>query len=411
MWSKPPFSPIPHRRLGEDVAAAVVLRADAKVSAQKLRDFARERLAGFKVPGLIRIVPEIPKGAGGKIKRGELAAALSMTLPTARVERGGKLAPPRSELERQLAKIWADLLDLDQIGVDQDVFALGADSLTVTQMISRLRERFGVDFSFKDIFDAPTVAALAARLELIEKGSTAHHRLVRSANGNLARVKGDGPQPVSVVQERMLRIEQELPGLPQFNLPFAYRLRGPLNVPALERSLAEVVRRHDSLRTGFAWLDELPVALITPAVDIKSSLIVEDLAARAPAGNSRAKALLLRKAELAAEQERLKPIDMNHAPLFRARLLRLGADDHVLLLVLHDIVIDGWSMEVFMEELSEFYAAFATGRQAQLPEPALQFSDFARWQRRWSTSGAATRQFAYWKKRLRKASPVFAATE
>ena len=99
-------------------------------------------------------------------------------------------------------------------------------------------------------------------------------------------MRGDGPQPVSIVQERMLRIERELPGLPQFNLPFAYRLQGPLNVPALERSLAEVVRRHDSLRTGFAWLDELPVALITPAVDIKSSLIVEDLAARAPAGNS-----------------------------------------------------------------------------------------------------------------------------
>ena len=169
------------------------------------------------------------------------------------------------------------------------------------------------------------------------------------------------------------------------------------------------MRRHDSLRTGFAWRDGLPVALITPAADIKSSLVVEDLAARAPAGNSRAKALLLRKAELEAEQERLKPIDMNHAPLFRARLFRLGADDHVLLLIVHDIIIDGWSMEVFMEELSEFYAGFTTGRQAQLPEPALHFSDFARWQRLWSTSDAATRQFAYWKKRLQKASPVFAS--
>ena len=105
----------------------------------------------------------------------------------------------------------------------------------------------------------------------------------------------------------------------------------------------------------------------------------------------------------------MKPIDMNHAPLFRARLLRLGADDHVLLLVMHDIIIDGWSMEVLMEELSELYAAFTTGRQAQLPEPALQFSDFARWQRRWSTSDAATRQFAYWKERLQTVSPVFAA--
>jgi len=207
----------------------------------------------------------------------------------------------------------------------------------------------------------------------------------------------------------MLRIERELPGLPQFNLRVAYRLRGSLNVAALERSLAEVVRRHDSLRTGFAWLDELPAALITPANDVKSSLIVEDLAARAPVKNSRVKALLLRMAELAAEQERLKLIDTKHPPLFRARLLRLSADDHVLILIVHDIVIDGWSMEVFIEELSEFYAGFITGKQAQLPEPALHFSDFVRWQRVWSTSGAANRQLGYWKERLREASPVFAA--
>ena len=316
---------------------------------------------------------------------------------------------PRPELERQLAGIWADLLGIDQIGIDQDVFALGVDSLVMTQMILRLEERFGVDFSFKDIFNAPTVAALALRVESSKKGST--EPLVSSSDPTMetACVKGDGPQPVSIVQERMLRIERELPGLPQFNLRFAYRLRGPLNVLALERSLAEVVRRHGSLRTGFTWLDELPAALITPANDIKSSLIVEDLAAWAPVGNSRAKALLLRKAELAGEQERLKLIDTNHAPLFRVRLLRLSADDHVLLLIVHDIIIDGWSMEVFIEELSEFYAGFTTGRQTQLPEPALHFSDFVRWQRLWSTSGAATRQLVYWKERLRKASPVFTA--
>src|SRR5262249_20605597 len=145
---------IPHGRLGEDVAAVVVLRPDAKVSAQKLGNFARERLARFKVPGLIRIVPEIPKTPGGKIKRGGLAAALSTKLPRGRAKRGSKMVPPRAELERQLASIWADLLELDRIGIDQDVFALGADSLTLTQMLSRLRMHLGVDFSFKDIFDS-----------------------------------------------------------------------------------------------------------------------------------------------------------------------------------------------------------------------------------------------------------------
>jgi acyl-CoA synthetase (AMP-forming)/AMP-acid ligase II/acyl carrier protein len=396
-----------HKRLGEDVAAAVVLRQDAKVSADSLRDFARERLARFKVPGLIRFVPEIPKGPAGKIKRGELVAALSITLPRARAEREGKLVAPRSELECQLANIWAELLELNQIGIDEDVFALGADSITVTQMLSRLEERFGVDFSLEDIFDAPTVAALAARLESSERDPAAVSPSSCDPELDIARGEGGGPNAVSIVQEQILRLERELPGLPHLNLPFAYRLRGPLNVPALERSLAEVVRRHDALRTRFAWLDELPVALIGPAVDINSSLVVEDLAAWAPAGNDRDTALLLKKAELEVEEEALTSFDMNRAPLFRARLWRLGADDHVLLLMLHDIIVDGWSMGVFMEEVSELYAAFTAGRPAQLPEPTLQFSDFARWQRRWSTSGAATRQLAYWKGRLREASPIF----
>jgi acyl-CoA synthetase (AMP-forming)/AMP-acid ligase II/acyl carrier protein len=399
--------PVPHRRLGADVAAAVVLRQDAKVSAQRLRDFARERLAGFKVPGLIRIVPEIPKGGGGKIKRGELAAAFSKTPPAAD-KRHGEMVSPRSELEAQLAGIWADLLDIDQVGVDQDVFALGVDSLAITQMILRLEERFGVDFSFEDIFNAPTVAALALRVESAKKGSTDELLVLSDPATEIACVKGDGPRTVSIVQERMLRIERKLPGLPQFNLPFAYRMQGPLDVPALERSLAEVVRRHDSLRTGFAWQDEVPVARVTPNVDLESILIVKNLAARGPTRNARgAKKLLLIKAKLEAEQRSLNPIDMDHAPLLRAHLFRLDAKDHVLLLVLHDIIIDGWSMQIFMDELSELYSASIAGEQAQLPEPAFQYSDFARWQRRWSTSVAADKQFAYWKGRLANASPPF----
>ena len=400
--------PVPHGRLGADVAAAVVLRQDAKVSARSLRDFARERLAGFKVPGLIWIVPEIPKGAGGKIKRGELAAVFSKTQPTAD-KRGGKTVSPRSELERQLAGIWADILDIDQVGVDQDVFALGVDSLAMTQMILRVEERFGVDFSFKDIFNSPTVAALALRLDSSRKSSTDPSLSSSDPPMEMASVKGDGPQPVSIVQERMLRIERKLPGLPQFNLPFAYRLQGPLNVPALERSLADVVRRHASLRTVFTWRDEIPLALVMPDVDVKSILIVKDLAGLTRARNARAKELLLTKAKLEAEQRSLNPIEMNHAPLFRAYLFRLDAKDHVLLLVVHDIIIDGWSMVIFMEELSELYSASIVGRKAQLPEPEFQFPEFVRWQRLWSTSAAANRQFAYWKGCLDKVAPLFTA--
>jgi acyl-CoA synthetase (AMP-forming)/AMP-acid ligase II/acyl carrier protein/NRPS condensation-like uncharacterized protein len=397
---------IPHRRLGEDVAAAVVLRRDAKVSAQELRNFARERLAPFKVPGLIEIVADIPKSAGGKIKRSELAAALGIKQRKRRTT-GGKLVAPRSELERQLADIWTQLLELDRIGMDEDVFALGADSITVMQVLSRLRAHFGVHFSLKDIFDAPTVATLAARLETLEKGRASASVSLVDAPTEIARTQQHGDQSVSIMQEYLLRIERKLPGLPNFNVPFAYRLRGPLNVAALERGLAEVVRRHESLRTAFVWRDELPVALIAPAVDASSWFVAEDLAASASTGNGRTERLLRKKAELEVEQEALKAFDLNHAPLFRARLWRLGVNDHVLLLILHDLVIDGWSMGLFMKEVSELYADFAAGREAKLPEPALRFSDFARWQRGWSTSNAAAAQFAYWKDHLRESPPVF----
>jgi len=398
--------PVPHERLGADVAAAVVLRQDAKVSAQRLRDFARERLAGFKVPGLIRIVPGIPKGGGGKIKRGELAAAFSKTPPVPD-KRGGEMIAPRSDLECQLAGVWADLLDVDQVGVDQDVFALGVDSLAMTQMILRLEERFGVDFSFEDIFNAPTVAALALRVEASKKGSADPLPSSSDPTMETACVKGEGPQPVSIVQERMLRIERKLPGLPQFNLPFAYRLQGPLNVPALKRSLGGVVRRHASLRTAFTWRDEVPIAVVMPDVDVESILIVKNLAAQSGARSARAKELLLTRAKLEAQQAALEPIDMNHAPLLRAYLFRLDAKNHVLLLVVHDIIIDGWSMVVFMEELSELYSAAIGGRKAELPEPELQFSEFARWQRQWCTGAAANGQYAYWKGCLDKVPSLF----
>ncbi|MVT65637.1 AMP-binding protein [Bradyrhizobium pachyrhizi] len=397
--------PVPHERLGADVAAAIVLRQDAKVSVQSLRDFARGRLAGFKVPGLIVIVPEIPKGPGGKIKRNELAAGLSKTRP---IQDDGKGVAPSSELERQLAGIWKDILDIDRISVDQDVFALGVDSLAMTQLILRVEECFGIMLSFEDIFNSSTVAALALRLESSKESAGSLAR-PHDPPSQISRADADGAQSISIVQERMLRIERKLPGLPQFNLPFAYRLLGRLSIPVLERSLAEVVRRHDMLRTAFIWQDEVPLARVVPDVDVRSILAVKDYAVPVHTGDTRAKELLLVKAKLEAERSSLAPIDMNNAPLFRAYLFRLDARDHVLLLVMHDIIIDGWSMAIFMEELLEIYAAAISGAKAQLPKPSLQFSDFARWQRLWSSTEEANRQFAYWKRCLDKASPPFAA--
>ena len=313
-------------------------------------------------------------------------------------------------MEYRLAEIWEEILDCGPISLVQDVFALGADSLAVTQMIFRLQESFGVDLSFADIFHAPTIATLAARLEAAERNSS-NAGPATTPSDPLAEIvctREDGPHSVAIVQERLLRIEQELPQLPQFNLPYAYRLQGLLNVAALERAFAEVLRRHRCLRTEFAWRNEHPVAIIIPSAELKPLPVVEDLASPRASANSQSKALLLRKVELEAEREALKPFELDRGPLFRAHLFRLGVQDHVLLLVLHELIVDGWSIGILMKEISDFYAAFAVGKELRLPEPAIEFSDFARWQRRWCTSAEATRQFVYWKERLRNARSLFA---
>ncbi|WP_354268417.1 AMP-binding protein [Bradyrhizobium japonicum] len=396
--------PIPHERLGADVAAAVVLRRDAQLSAQKLRDFARELLSGFKVPGLIHIVSEIPKGAGGKINRSQLAAALSATHPGVD-EREAEMASPRSELECQLAGIWANILGSDLVEIDQDIFALGLDSLAMAQMILRLVKHFGVEVSFEDIFSAPTVAALARRVKTLREESA--ETSPSNPTIETESAKADGSRPVSIVQERMLRIERKLPGLPQFNLPFAYRLQGPLDVPALRQSVGNVARRHACLHTAFVWRNEVPISVVAPGVDVESIFSMKNLATRSGRGSTRAKELLLTTAKLEVQQAALEPLDMTRAPLFRAHLFRLDPNDHILLFVVHDIIIDGWSMVIFMEELSEFYSASLSGRKSKLPEPELQFSEFARWQRQWCTTAAADKQYAYWKERLDKVSPLF----
>jgi non-ribosomal peptide synthetase component F len=378
------------------LVAHIVAAADRQPEVNELRDFLKPRLAEYMIPTGFIFLERMPLTAHGKVDR----CALVAMRPELRVA-GSEFVAARDSTEEGLASIWRDLLELEQIGVLDNFFGLGGHSLLAGQVLARVANAFAVSLPLMALFEAPTIAALARRV------NEARDMQSNELPLTIVRAERNGPQRVSIVQEHVLRIERELPGLPQFNLPFAYRLQGPLNVPALERSLAEVMRRHESLRTGFAWMDEVPVALITPAADIDPPLIVTDLTAGMASGNKHAKALLLKKAKLEAEQDAWTPFDMRCAPLFRTRLLRLGADEHVLLLTLHHIIVDGWSIGVFREEISELYAAFTCGREAQLPDTALQFSDFASWQRRWSASGAATRQFVYWKEHLRAPSPVF----
>ncbi|MEH2504040.1 acyl-CoA synthetase (AMP-forming)/AMP-acid ligase II/aryl carrier-like protein [Bradyrhizobium sp. AZCC 1578] len=375
---------IPHRRLGADVAAAVVLRPDAKVSEHKLRAFTRERLAGFKVPGLIRIVPEIPRGPGGKIKRSGIADALSMTPPVAQVERGGKAAPPRSELERQLAETWGDLLEVDQIDVDQDVFALGADSLTVTQMLSRLRTNFGIKLSFKEIFDAPTVTALADLLQSFER---------EAAAGSIGL--DDTPTDacsgcLSFQQQRIYVLSGLDPTGYNYHVVDVARLSGPLDLDALEASIGMICERHEVLRSVFFERQGEPMQAVRAARPR-----LERLDLRSCAESGRAVSIQRQAQELLRHRFEIE----KELPL-RAQLLQLDEDDHALAIKIHHLVTDGWSQRLFWEELEAFYAAALNGASAKLPELPIQYRHFAEWQRAWLRTRAAEEQLGYWRAQL-----------
>jgi hypothetical protein len=223
----------------------------------------------------------------------------------------------------------------------------------------------------------------------------------------MLRPAESGLPTLSIAQDQMMRIEQNLPGLPLFNLPFAFRLQGPLDPTTLAQAFGDIVRRHESLRTGFGRSGEEPVSRIATPGELGPALTIEVIGDGRPHDNKRRKALELRKIDLLIEQETYAPFDTARPPLLRARLLRLHADDHVLLLTLHHAIADGWSIGVLFEELSNRYAALAGRPSVPLPKLPLAFSDVARWQRWWCGTDAARRQAADWTENLRGAAPVF----
>ena len=372
---------IPHSRLGENVAVAVLRRPGSNVTPRQLRDFARKRLAAYKVPSLIRIVPKIPKGASGKIKRSALAEMLW-------TEQGGrenkKILPPSSKLEAQLANIWADLLQLEEIGVDQNVFALGADSLAVTQMLSRLRDQFGVDFSFEDIFDAPTIAATAARLEISKRKLAAASPTWGDTPTN------DGSVPLSFQQQRIYFLSTLDPTRHNYNVVSVVRLLGPLNVEALQSSIATICSRHEILRSTFfeRWGEPLQkVGSVLPRLECFDF---------GPCPRSRRAATIRRQARKVAR----KPFDIEREPPLQLQLLRFDDVDHALIKKIHHIATDGWSQRLFWEELETHYAAARNGIPAALAPSDFQYRNFATWQQRWQRTSGAKDQLDYWRAQL-----------
>jgi amino acid adenylation domain-containing protein/natural product biosynthesis luciferase-like monooxygenase protein len=368
--------------------AAVVVRDDLPGGAQlvaylgvgspadvdEVRRSLREFLPDYMLPTLYVPLAEMPKTVSGKLDRGALPAP-------ALDDSDSVYAPPRTPVETAVAEIWAQVLQRGRIGLQDDFFLLGGHSLMATQVISRVRSTYGLELPLRVLFEAPTLMGFAQRIE-----SALPHSASVPRAGLRRRDGPDEPAVLSYAQKRLWFLNRLEPGSVAYNIPAAVRLEGELHVPALGRALGEILRRQEILRTTFRTVDGVPVQVVHEPHEL--SLDVEDLRSHAAGARERAR------------EEAHHVFDLEKGPLIRVRLLRTAEREHLLLLTLHHIVSDGWSMGVILQELRQLYRAFARGLPSPLPPLELQYADYAAWQTQSLTDESLKPALEYWKQQL-----------
>ena len=375
---------VPHQSLGEEVAAAVVLREPHSEAA--ILSFCREHLADFKCPKKVFIVKSIPRTATGKIQRSAVAKELTSLVPEFTTHKASWRAP-RTREEEVLCELFAEVLGLEQAGIGDDFFELGGHSLIAAQLASRVRARLGLELSMETVLNCRNVDQLAAHLRVGGPSG------ILAEQPSIQRVSRDQAIPLSVGQHRLWYLQKLAPGSSEYNGSTVRLLSGPLDFRALEQSINEIVRRHEILRTRFP-VDARgePVQSIDPCHSVAIARMgLETLPEEQQATEVRRL--------VAAEHER--PFDLENGPLPRVTLLRLGSDQHVLILTLHHIVTDGPSNTILQRELSVLYQSFAASQPSPLSELPFQYADYAVWQRRRQTEGPeAKRTIDYWQHQL-----------
>ena len=361
-------------------------------SSSMLREFLNQKLPDYMIPSVFVTLETMPLTPNGKIDRKALPAP-----PRARPKLEAAFVTPRSSLEQELKQIWSEVLGFDDLGIHDNFFDLGGDSLRAAQVVARIRRSLHLEVSLQDLFSAPTLAALADYVERT-RGTT---RLSETSSLEIAR-RGDR-LPLSFAQRRLWFLDQLEPGSARYNVVHALQITGRLDAQILQRSLNEIVKRHESLRTLFTVLDGQPSQKILPIVTVELPVIdLREIVARAN------QSLALQKV---IAEEAHRPFDLACGPLIRCKLLVLGEEQYVLLLTLHHIAFDGWSGTVLEQELSALYAAFSNKMASPLPELPFQYADYAAWQARSLRGPVAARLVSYWKKQLANLSRLQLPTD
>jgi amino acid adenylation domain-containing protein/FkbH-like protein len=349
--------------------------AAARAGAEELRAHLMAVLPDYMVPSAYVELLAFPLSSNGKLDRKALPA------PDDEAYARHGYESPQGEIEQILTAIWCELLGLERVGRHDSFFELGGQSLTAIRMIARLRQALGLELALSELFAHPVLSALAQRVAGAAKP-------VLPA---IVPVERNGALPLSFAQQRLWFLHELEPESTFYNVPVAVRLTGPLDVKALRRTLNELVRRHEALRTQFASLDGVPVQVILPGLELELEVTdLSGLSSEQPEA----------RAEWEARREAERPFDLSQGPLIRAQLLRLSAHEHVALLTLHHIVFDGWSLGVLVREVAALYGAYAKGLASPLAELSVQYADYASWQRQWLDGPVLDGQLAYWKEQL-----------
>ena len=373
-------------RQDKRLVAYLVCDREHEPSVAELRSYLRERLPEYMVPSFFVMLDAMPLTPNGKADRRALPAP-----ELARPESEDTFVAPRSVLEEMVAQIWSDVLGIVRIGVYDNFFELGGHSLLATTTVTRLRDVLKVDLPLRAIFEGPTVSELS---EFIEAAQRAGRDLSLPP---LVRVPREQPLPLSFAQERLWFNDQLMPGgNAAYNVQIAVQLQGRLDADALEAALNKLVQRHESLRTNLSIVDGRPVQVIAPESAV--SLTLQHVSDEAE---------VLRLATTATQQ----PFDLSSDALLRPFLFRLHDDSHILLLVIHHIVCDAWSLGVMIQELAATYEACREGREPVLAELPIQYADYAKWQRDWLTGEQLEKHLAYWRRTLANARELQLKTD
>ncbi len=361
------------------VAYVVLAEAGAL---ERVQAHASTHLPATLIPAVWMPLDALPLTATGKLNRRALPA------PTA--EHALAAEPPATETEQHLASIWSAILRIEHVSRTDSFFDRGGHSLLATQMISRIREQFGVELPLRTLFETPTLAGLAGRIEQAQ--ATDHSQIVP--------LPRDGaPLPLSFAQQRLWFLSQWQPDLPLYNLPLMVEMLGPVDEAALHASFNAIIARHEILRTVFPVEQGAPRQEILPELTLP--LQTHDLR-HLPAEQRLDEQIRLTGAEIN------QPFDLERGPLVRLMLVRMDDDTRVLLLTMHHIISDDWSVGVVLRELHAIYPALASGQPLALHPLPVQYADFARWQREWLQGEERERQLSYWKQQFTPLPPVLA---